>query len=68
MQLVSGLPEVLNAAVAVALPIPEEAPSALPAILSRKGPLQATHAADGEALMHGRICAAPPASTGSGAW
>ena len=60
MQLVSGLPEDLNAAVAVALHVPEEAPSALPAILSRKGPLKATHAADGEALMHGRIYVAPP--------
>ena len=41
MQLVSGLPEVLDAAVAAALAIPEEARSALSAILSRKGPLQA---------------------------
>lgn len=60
MQLVSGLPENLNAAVAVALHVPEESPSALPAILSRKGPLKATHAADGEALLHGRIYVAPP--------
>lgn len=60
MQLVGGLPDDLDAAVAVALHVPEEAPSALPAILSRTGPLKATHAADGEGLMHGRIYVAPP--------
>jgi len=60
MQLVSGFPEDLSAAVAVALHVPEESPSALPGILSRQGPLKATHAADGEALLHGRIYAAPP--------
>ncbi len=60
MQLVSGLPEDLSAAVAVALHVPEESPSALPSILSREGPLTATHAADGEALLHGRIYVAPP--------
>ena len=51
MQLVSGLPEDLSAAVAVALHVPEESPSALPSILSRNGPLTATHAADGEGLV-----------------
>jgi len=65
MQLVSGLPEDLNAAVAVALHVPEESPSALPAILSRNGPLKATHAADGEALLHGRITPVMPHSLGS---
>jgi two-component system, chemotaxis family, protein-glutamate methylesterase/glutaminase len=60
IQLVSGLPEDLSAAVAVALHVPEDSPSALPAILSRQGPLKATHAADGEALLHGRIYIAPP--------
>jgi chemotaxis response regulator CheB len=60
MQLVSGLPEDLDAAVAVALHVAEESPSALPSILSREGPLKAAHAADGEALMHGRIYVAPP--------
>lgn len=51
MQLVSGLPEDLHAAVALALHVPQESPSALPSILSLKGPLTATHAADGEALL-----------------
>jgi len=60
MQLVSGLPEDLSAVVAVALHIPEESPGALPSILSREGPLKATHAADREALLHGRIYVAPP--------
>jgi two-component system, chemotaxis family, protein-glutamate methylesterase/glutaminase len=60
MQLVSGLPEDLDAAVAVAVHVPEESPSALPSILSRQGPLTATHAADGEVLLHGRIYVAPP--------
>ncbi len=60
MQLVSGLPENLDAAVAVALHVPEESPSALPSILSRQGPLVAKHAADGEPLLHGRIYVAPP--------
>ena len=60
MQLVSGLPEDLSAAVAVALHVPEASPSALPTILSRQGPLKATHAADDEALLHGRIYVAPP--------
>jgi two-component system chemotaxis response regulator CheB len=60
MQLVSGLPADLDAAVAVALHVPEEAPSALPVILSRNGPLPAAHAADGESLLHGRIYVAPP--------
>src|SRR6476660_8298969 len=60
MELVSGLPENLDAAVAVALHVPEESPSALPSILSRQGPLVAKHAADGEPLLHGRIYVAPP--------
>ena len=60
MQFVSGLPSDLDAAVGVALHVPEESPSALPAILSRKGPLEAVHATDGEALLHGRIYVAPP--------
>jgi hypothetical protein len=42
MQLVTGLPRTRNAAVAVALDVPEES------IPSRQGPLKATHAADGE--------------------
>jgi len=57
--LVRCLPAGLEAAVAVALHVPEESPSALPAILSREGPLRATHAVDAEPLQHGRIYVAP---------
>ena len=60
MQFVGGLPADLEAAVGVALHVPEESPSALPAILSRQGPLRAAHAVDGEPLLHGRIYVAPP--------
>ena len=60
MSLVSRLPKDLEAAVAVAVHIPEESPSALPAILTRKGPLRAAHAEDGDPLVHGRIYVAPP--------
>ena len=44
MSLVRGLPARLEAAMAVALHVPEDSPSALPAILSREGPLPAAHA------------------------
>jgi two-component system chemotaxis response regulator CheB len=60
MSLVRCLPAGLEAAVAVAVHVPEESPSALPAILSRKGPLRAAHAVDEEPLHHGRIYVAPP--------
>lgn len=60
MQFVSGLPAGLDAAVGVALHVSEESPSVLPAILSRKGPLEAFHPSDGEPLLHGRIYVAPP--------
>jgi len=61
MRLVSQLPSNLGAAVAVALHVPENSPSVLPAILSRRGPLPAAHARDGEPLLHDRIYVAPPA-------
>lgn len=60
MEFVNGLPADFEAAVGIALHIPEESPSALPAILSRQGPLKAAHAVDGEPLLHGRIYVAPP--------
>jgi two-component system, chemotaxis family, protein-glutamate methylesterase/glutaminase len=60
MQFVNGLPADLDAAVGIALHIPEESPSALPTILSRQGPLETAHAVDGEPLLHGRIYVAPP--------
>ena len=59
-QLVSALPGDLEAAIAVALHVPEESPSVLPSILTRSGPLKAAHAIDGEPLLHGRIYVAPP--------
>jgi two-component system chemotaxis response regulator CheB len=59
-QLVRRFPPRLEAAIAVALHIPEQSPSMLPTILSREGPLKATHAVDGEPLQHGRIYVAPP--------
>jgi two-component system chemotaxis response regulator CheB len=58
--LVGGLPKDFPAAVCVALHLPPEAPSMLPAILSRAGPLPAAHARDGESLQPGRIYVAPP--------
>jgi hypothetical protein len=57
---VSRLPQELPAAMAVALYVPEESPSILPRILTRGGRLKATHAVDGEPLVHGRIYVAPP--------
>ena len=60
MRLVSELPHDLDAAVAVALHTPENSPSALPSILTRHGALPATHARDGEPLVHHRIYVAPP--------
>ena len=59
-QLVRELPTNLEAAVAVALHVPAESPSVLPAILTREHTLKATHPKDGEPLQHGRIYVAPP--------
>jgi two-component system chemotaxis response regulator CheB len=60
MRLVGGLRADLPAAVFVVLHIPPDAPSALPAILGRAGPLPAAQAVDGEAIAHGRIYVAGP--------
>jgi two-component system chemotaxis response regulator CheB len=56
---VAGLPPDFPGAILVVLHIPRDAPSALPAILSRSGPLPAAHADDGEPVRHGRIYIAP---------
>jgi len=56
---VAGLPPDLPAAVLVVLHMPRDSPSALPAILSRSGPLPAASAVDGEPLRRGRIHVAP---------
>jgi two-component system chemotaxis response regulator CheB len=56
---VSGLPVDLPAPVIVVLHIPRNAPSALPAILTRSGPLVATSAQHGAPLRAGMIYTAP---------
>jgi two-component system chemotaxis response regulator CheB len=55
----SGLPVDFPAPVVVVLHIPRSAPSALPAILTRAGPLVATSAEHGAPLRAGVIYAAP---------
>ena len=59
-QLVRGLPRDLPASVFIVLHISAQSPSILPEILSRAGNLPAAHAANGEAIEHGRIYVAPP--------
>ncbi len=54
------LPPGLPAAVLVVLHMPAYGHSVLPDILSRRGPLPAKHAVDGELLLMGRIYVAPP--------
>ena len=58
IEIVRGLPGDLAAVVLVTIHIGEQ--SRLPQILSRSGPLQATHVRDREVLEHGRIYIAPP--------
>jgi two-component system chemotaxis response regulator CheB len=58
--LVSGLPPDLPAALFVAVHVPPYSVSRLPEVLSRAGPLPATHAADGESIQPGHIYVAPP--------
>jgi two-component system chemotaxis response regulator CheB len=59
-QLVSALPSDFPGAVFVVLHIPAHAPSALPAILDRAGPLPAVAAADQLPIERGHIYVAPP--------
>jgi two-component system chemotaxis response regulator CheB len=58
--LVGGLPADLEAAIFVVLHVSPNGFSALPAILTRRGPLPAVHPAHGEPIRHGRIYIAPP--------
>ena len=58
--LASALPADLPAAVFVVLHLPPTGTSALPDILSRHGPLPASHVKDGEPIENGRIFVAPP--------
>ena len=60
MKLVAGLPKDLPVAVFVVVHFPEGAPSALPSILNRTGPLTAVHPEDGDSIEHGRVYVAPP--------
>jgi two-component system chemotaxis response regulator CheB len=53
--LVGGLPPDYPGVILVVLHVPRDAPSALPAILDRSGPLSAATAVDGEPLRPGRI-------------
>ncbi|RZU54094.1 two-component system chemotaxis response regulator CheB [Krasilnikovia cinnamomea] len=57
--LVAGLPADFSGALLVVLHVPRDAPSALPAILSRSGPLTASTAVDGAELVPGCIYVAP---------
>ena len=59
-QLVGGLPPNFPGAVFIVLHVPAQNPSSLPAILSRAGPLPATHVKDQETIQLGRIYVAPP--------
>jgi two-component system, chemotaxis family, protein-glutamate methylesterase/glutaminase len=58
--LVQGLPRDLRAAVFVVLHIPADAPSHLPAILTKRGRLKAMHPLDGQPIENGCIYVAPP--------
>jgi two-component system chemotaxis response regulator CheB len=59
-RIASQLPSDLPAAVFVVLHVSAGATSALPAILSRRGPLVAKHPQSGEATRPGQIYVAPP--------
>jgi two-component system, chemotaxis family, protein-glutamate methylesterase/glutaminase len=60
MRLVRDLPADLPAAVFVVVHFPEGAPSVLPRILDRSGPLKAIHPEDGDSIVNGRIYVASP--------
>jgi two-component system chemotaxis response regulator CheB len=60
VQLVGGLPPGLPATTFVVRHAPSGEPSTLPTILSRSGPLLASHAHDGEPFHPGHIYIAPP--------
>lgn len=59
-RLVAGFTPDLAAAIFVVIHIPADVESALPAILSRAGPLPAQHAREGERVRMGHIYVAPP--------
>lgn len=59
-EFVQFLPPDLNASIFIVLHISPYSPSQLPEILSRSGPLEATHPKDGEEIKRGHIYIAPP--------
>jgi two-component system, chemotaxis family, protein-glutamate methylesterase/glutaminase len=59
-RLVARLPRSLDAAVLVVLHMAPDAPSSLPEVLGRSGPVPAAFARDGEPLTAGTIAIAPP--------
>jgi two-component system chemotaxis response regulator CheB len=59
-QVVSGLPPGLPAAMFVVVHTPAELVSRLPEVLSRSGPLLATHPRDSEPFYPGHVYVAPP--------
>lgn len=58
-RVVARLPAGFPAAIFIALHLPDGVRSALPEILTRAGPLRATHAENGAAMEPGRIYVAP---------
>ena len=60
LRLAGDLPHKLPAAVFVVVHYPEEAPSVLPRLLNRAGPLGATNPRDGDPIEHGRSYVATP--------
>jgi len=58
IEIIGDLPDDLPAPVLVTIHVGEQ--TRLPQILSRSGPLQASHGRDGEELQRGRIYVAPP--------
>jgi two-component system chemotaxis response regulator CheB len=62
MEVVTGLPKDLPAAVFIVLHVSPRTTSRFPEILSRAGPLAAAHAVDNEPIRPGRIYVAPPDS------
>ena len=59
-EIAAGLPSDFPAAVFMALHMGAGFASRLPELLSQRGPLRATHAMHGEAIVPGRIYVAPP--------
>ena len=60
VKLVGQLPKNLPASIFIVLHIPAQSPSLMPGILTRSGPLVATHPDDDEEIKQGHIYVAPP--------